>query len=245
MAKQRADLLLVQHHLVESRTQAKKLIMAGKVRVGADHMVRSASETWPEDTVFTIEQPSPYVSRGAAKLLPALDSYAPDLTGKLGLDIGASTGGFTDLMLQRGARKVYAVDAGHGQLHFKLRQDDRVICLEKTNARYLSQAEIPELADILTMDVSFISVTKILPAVAPLLEADFTAFILVKPQFEARRQDVGKGGVVKDPAVRQGCLDKVCAFAEQELGWKLLDALPSPITGPKGNQETIAVFRRS
>jgi 23S rRNA (cytidine1920-2'-O)/16S rRNA (cytidine1409-2'-O)-methyltransferase len=242
MPKQRADLLLVESGLFESRTAAQRAIMAGAVRVGADHVVRNASEKWSEETVFTVAERCPYVGRGAYKLLPALDAHLPDLSGTTALDVGASTGGFTDLMLQRGAVKVYAVDVGHGQLHLKLREDPRVVCLEKVNARYLSVEQIPEPIDVVTIDVSFISLTKILPPLVPLLKDDAWIFALVKPQFEAQRHEVGKGGVIRDDAVRLRCNQEI-GVAATGLGWSEVDIIPSPITGPKGNQESIWVGR--
>ncbi len=243
MPKLRADLLLVEQGLAESRGQAQKLIMAGLVRATADHVVQRSSDTFESGTLLSVDQPLQYVSRGAEKLLPALERHLPDLTGLIGLDIGASTGGFTDLMLQRGAVKVYAVDAGHGQLHWKLRQDPRVINLENTNARYLSTTEVPEPAQVLTMDVSFISVTKVLPAAAALLASGAWAFVLVKPQFEAERHEIAKGGVVRDDTVRERVAAEVSAFVRETLGWQHLDTMPSPIAGPKGNREIVIVCR--
>ncbi len=242
MAKIRADILLVEQGLCESRSQAQRLILAGKVRVGSDHVVRNASEKWPEETKLSVDEPLQYVSRGAGKLKPALLKHKPDLAGCIGLDVGASTGGFTDLMLQQGAEKVYAVDVGTNQLHYKLRQDPRVICLEQTNARYLTSEQIPDRCQLMTCDVSFISVTKILPAAAALLAPDAWAFILIKPQFEAERDEIQRGGVVKDPAIRQRVVDSITGFADTQLGWKTIEVLPSTVLGPKGNQEFVAVF---
>ncbi|OGV38454.1 MAG: hemolysin [Lentisphaerae bacterium GWF2_45_14] len=239
---ERSDILVFKQGLCASREDAKKLIMAGKVRAGRDAVVMKPSEKYSEDTEFIVEQPSPYVSRGAYKLLDSLEKYLPDLSGMTALDVGASTGGFTDLMLQKNATKVYAVDSGHGQLHDKLRNDPRVISMEKANARYLDELSIPEKIDIMTMDVSFISVMKIIPATDRLLKPGALAFILVKPQFELERKDVGKGGVVRDDALRQKAVDKICSFARDEMKWKLLEVLPSSIKGPKGNQEYMAVF---
>ena len=204
MAKQkknRADILLLKSGLCSTVEDARKKIMAGLVRVGNDFVVRNTSEMFYENTVFTMDQSCRYVSRGAFKLLPAMDKYLPDLTGKKAVDIGASTGGFTDLMLQKGAKKVYAIDVGYGQLHLRLRQDSRVVCMEKINARYFSDDSLPEKVDVLTMDVSFISVTKILPAVSKVLLPSSWAFVLIKPQFEAERCNVEKGGVVKNVEV--------------------------------------------
>jgi 23S rRNA (cytidine1920-2'-O)/16S rRNA (cytidine1409-2'-O)-methyltransferase len=243
MKRVRVDVLLQRQGYFESRTRAQVAIMAGLVRVGTDHVVRRASETFAEDTEFNVSEPYPYVSRGAEKLLPALDEYLPRLDGRVALDVGASTGGFTDLMLQRGAARVYAIDVGTGQLHAKLREDSRVMVRERTNARRLTDAEVGEPVSVLTADVSFISLSKVLPAAAQFLEPEGWAFTLVKPQFEAERGEVGKGGVVRDTTVRERVVREICKFAESALGWKHVAVLPSPITGPKGNQEFVAVFR--
>lgn len=241
--KIRADLLLTEQGLFESRSAAQRAIMAGLVRVGPDHVVRNAAETWPEGTVFVVAETSGFVSRGAGKLQPMLEKHLPDLTGLQALDLGASTGGFTDLMLQRGACRVYAVDVGHGQLHWRLREDPRVVCLERTNARYLTSAQIPEPMDLMTADLSFIGLEKVLPAVVPLLRGLAWVFVLIKPQFEARREEVGKGGVVRSAEVRDRVVGKIATFAETQLGWQHLETSPSPVLGPKGNQESIGVFR--
>ena len=243
--KQRADLLLVAQGLCESRNLAQRLIMSAQVRIGADHVVQKAAELYPDDTVFTIETPCPYVSRGAYKLLAALDAFKPPLADWVALDVGASTGGFTDLMLQRGVRKVFAVDTGHGQLHLRLRQDPRVVCREGVNARNLTADTVTEPVDLITADLSFISLRLVIPACAPFLKPGGWAFLLVKPQFEAGRREVGKGGVVRDPMVRQRCVDDITSFMTRELGWQALGVVPSPITGPAGNQEFIAAFRHS
>ncbi len=230
--------------LCESRTLAQRLILAGEVRTGPDAVVQKASDLYPPETAFVIATPCPYVSRGAYKLLAGLEAFPPPLDGMIGLDVGASTGGFTDLMLQRGVRKVYAVDCGHGQLHHKLRQDSRVICLEKVNARMLDASQIPEPVDILTADVSFISLKLALPAPATFLKSGGWAFVLVKPQFEAGRAEVGKGGVIRDESVRQRCVDEIVRFAEAEIAWTRLGVVHSPIQGPAGNHEFVAVFRK-
>lgn len=238
----RADVLLYEQQLAPSREQARKLIESGTVTTAEGTPVRKPAEKFSADTRFLCETEQRFVSRGAYKLLPALERFANDLSGRTALDIGASTGGFTDLMLRHGARKVYAVDCGHGQLHPKLLADERVISLEKCNARELTKVQIPESIDIVTMDVSFISVTLIFPALPSLLADDAVLFILVKPQFECGRELLGKNGVVKSEAVRQMCVDKVVAAGESILGRQNLAVLPSPILGPQGNQEFIAVF---
>lgn len=241
--KARADLLLVAQGLAESRTLAQRLIGAGQVRIGADRVVAKPNDLFPVDTEFRVETPCPYVSRGAFKLLAGLDAFPLKLTGLVVLDVGASTGGFTDLVLQRGARRVYAVDVGTGQLHWKLRQDPRVVCLERLNSRFLDASQVPELVDLLVADVSFISLRLALPMPAKRLRPGGRAYVLVKPQFEAGRAEANKGGgVVRDPAVRERCVREVAAFAESALGWRELGVVPSPITGPAGNQEYIAVF---
>jgi 23S rRNA (cytidine1920-2'-O)/16S rRNA (cytidine1409-2'-O)-methyltransferase len=241
--KKRVDILLTEKGLCESREKAQRLILAGKVRIGSDRMIMKSSEKFPEDTEFNIAQPVQYVSRGAYKLLPALDKYLPDLSGLVAADIGASTGGFTDLMLQRGAEKVYCIDSGRGQLHGKLRNNPRVLCFEKTNARYLPEDFFKEKLDVMTMDVSFISVTLLLGRLSHFFKDGAIAFVLIKPQFEAERGEVGKGGVVRDSQIHDKVIDKVVTYAESECSMKVLEVIPSPIKGPKGNQEFIAVFK--
>lgn len=242
MLKRRADTLLVEKGLCESRSRAARLIMAGQVRIGSDHVVAKASEGVDPNADLIVLEPFPYVSRGATKLLAGLAAFPCFLEGRVALDIGASTGGFTDVLLQRGAKRVYAVDVGYGQLHAKLRNDPRVISLERFNARHLTAEQVAEAVDIIVADLSFISLTKVLPACAPLTGDGGRAYLLVKPQFEAKREEVGKGGVVRDPAVRQACVDQIVDFAASQLGWTHLGTVPSPIKGPKGNQEFITAF---
>lgn len=242
--KERADVLLVQRELCESREKARTLILAGKVRIGSDHVIRKPSDKVLPESDFVIDEPIPYVSRGAYKLLPALDKFLPDLTGLTAVDIGASTGGFTDLMLQRGLKKAFCIDSGRGQLHSKLRDDPRVECHEKTNARHLGEEFLPEKADVLVMDVSFISVNLLLIPTVAMLKNNGWAFILIKPQFEAEKGEVGHGGVVRDQSVIDRVIKKVVNFAEANANLANLDIIPSPITGPKGNQEYIAVFKK-
>lgn len=243
MNKVRADQLLVDLQLCESRSLAQRLIMAGEVRLGPDELVRKPGQMLPEDCSLFLNDEPRYVSRGAFKLLAALEKFQPVIAGGVALDLGASTGGFTEVLLQYGVSRVYAVDVGYGQLHRKLRLDPRVILRERTNARDLSPALIPEPIAVLTADVSFISLTKVLGPCAPLLQPEAWIFVLVKPQFESERQEVGSGGVVRDEAVRQRCLEKVQRFALSELNWSFAGVVPSPIKGPKGNQEYIAAFR--
>ncbi|OGV50706.1 MAG: hypothetical protein A2017_13085 [Lentisphaerae bacterium GWF2_44_16] len=241
--KERADILLERAGSCSSREEAAKLILSGKVRIGKDHLVRKTSELYPADTEFIVAEDSQYVSRGAYKLLPAIDKYLPDMSGLIALDVGASTGGFTDLMLQHNTRRVYTVDSGRGQLHLKIRSDERVVVHEQTNARLLKENFIPEKVDVITMDLSFISVTAVLPAVSAFLKKEAWAFILIKPQFEASKNEIEKGGVVREQNVIDKCIEKVSVFCEKELSWIKKDIIPSPIKGPKGNQEYIAVFR--
>ena len=242
--KERADVLLVKLNLCESREKARKLILAGKVRIGNDHLVRKPSDTFAPDADLVVEEPMPYVSRGAYKLLPALDKYLPDLHGLVAIDIGASTGGFTDLMLQRGLAKAYCVDSGRGQLHAKLRNDPRVECHEKTNARHLNPDFLTKPADILVMDVSFISVKLLLIPTTALLKDEGWAFVLIKPQFEAEKSEVGSGGVVRSDEVRQRIIREVVEYAENHARLTSIEIITSPITGPKGNQEYLAVFKK-
>ncbi len=216
--------------------------MAGKVRLGPDALVRKPGQLLAPDASVRVVTPMPFVSRGGFKLQAGLDAFPPPTVGVVALDVGASTGGFTDLLLQRGVAKVYAVDVGYGQLHQKLRRDGRVVCLERVNARYLSAERIPEPISLLTVDVSFISLKKIIPACADLLAPAARIFLLVKPQFEARRCEILKGGVVKDPEVGRRCLAEIVSFAVQQLGWRALGDVPSPLKGPKGNQEYIAAL---
>jgi 23S rRNA (cytidine1920-2'-O)/16S rRNA (cytidine1409-2'-O)-methyltransferase len=241
--RQRADKLLVERGLCESRTQAQAAVLAGQVRVGADHVIAKASELVAVDADLRLNRPSPYVSRGAGKLAPPLGRHLPSLDGLTALDVGASTGGFTDLMLQCGAARVYAVDVGRGQLHLRLREDPRVVVLEGVNARYLSAAEVPDPVDVVTADLSFISLLKVMPAVAPLLCPGGLALLLIKPQFEAERHEVGKGGIVRDDAVREAIVARVDQGLRAIAGWSQLELAPSAVAGSKGNIEFVGVYR--
>ena len=240
----RIDQLLIEQGFISDKKEASKYILSGLVRTHDDHVVRRATETYPEGTEVQLNLPSPYVSRGAMKLKPAIEKYMPDLTGKIGMDVGSSTGGFSDLMLQNGLEKVYAVDSGTNQLHYKLRSDDRVVVLEQTNAKILDRSLIPDVIDVMTCDVSFISVTQILPASAALLSDDAYAFILVKPQFEVDREDVGDG-VIRSKRLQKLMVEKVCNFAKEKLNWDCHEVIASPLKGPKGNQEYVAVFKKA
>jgi len=237
----RLDQLLVQRQLAETRERAQSLILAGAVRVDGAPATRPAQSVAP-DAAVELEPTGPeYVSRGALKLEKALDSWAIDPTGLVAVDIGASTGGFTDLLLRRGAVRVYAVDVGYGQLHYRLRSDPRVVSMERTNARSLT--ELPEPPDIAVVDVSFISLRLVLPPLWALLHPDAPIVALIKPQFEAGRQHVHKGGVVRDPAVHRQVLEDLVNWSSAQP-WRITDLLPSPIKGPAGNVEFLARFAR-
>lgn len=243
--RQRADLLLVERGLVESREQAQALIMAGAVMSPAGP-VQKAGVFLNADTPLELRERLPYVSRGGVKLAHALDTWADDhgirLDGITALDVGASTGGFTDCLLQRGVSRVYAVDVGHGQLHYKLRSDPRVVCMEKVNARY--PFDLPEMVDLLVADVSFISLTMALPEPLGWLRSGGYAVALIKPQFEAQKGEVGKGGIVRDDALRVDILRRVQAWLDDREDVALLDTIDSPITGDAGNREYLALFRK-
>ncbi len=235
--KQRLDSLLVERGLAESRTQAQALILAGQV-VAGDQRADKPGSLVPSDVLVRIKEKLRYVSRGGLKLERALAEFRIAVEGKVCADIGASTGGFTDCLLQAGARKVYAIDVGHGQLHSKLLSDSRVLHLEGINARYLSEVEVPELVDLATIDVSFISLTQVLPAVLPRLRPGGTLIALVKPQFEVGRANVAKGGVVKNPEAREGAIQKIASFLSEQ-GLEMIGRVDSPIAGPAGNVEAL------
>lgn len=236
MSKVRADQLLVSRGLVESRTRAQALILAGNVFAG-DRRVAKAGDLLAEETELTVKgRDHPWVSRGGIKLDHGLDFFGFDVTGAVALDVGSSTGGFTDVLLSRGAAKVYAVDVGTNQLAWKLRSDPRVVVHEQTNARDLSNAVIPEPIDILVCDASFISLAKVLDAALDLARPGASLVALVKPQFEAGREEVGKGGVVRDPLVHQRVCDAAAEWVRSK-GWRVLGIEKSPITGPEGNVE--------
>ena len=236
MAKKRIDVLMVEQGLAESRQKAQAIIMAGQVFVG-DKRCDKAGLTLEEGTVLEVRgQTLRYVSRGGLKLEKAMKCFPITLTGKVAADIGASTGGFTDCMLQNGASKVYAVDVGYGQLAWSLRSDPRVVCLERTNARYLSAEQSPEQLDFASIDVSFISLKLILPALRALMKDSGQVAALIKPQFEAGRDKVGKKGVVRDPAVHLEVLEQFLEHAK-EGGFTVKGIDFSPIRGPEGNIE--------
>jgi len=216
--------------------------MAGVVTIGT-RTAAKPSELLDEQAAITLKPTRKYVGRGALKLEAALDHFDIDVRGKRALDIGASTGGFTDCMLQRGADKVYAVDVGHGQLDWKLRKDPRVVVLEKINARSLSREQIPEPVDVCVIDVSFISLTLILPKAFNLITSTGVILALIKPQFELQRSEVGKGGIVRDQDLRQKAQDKIVAFVTQ-LGHVVTGIVPSAVKGTDGNQEFFACMRK-
>mgnify|MGYP005840125013 CR=1 FL=1 len=241
--KQRLDQLLVERGLAPSRAKAQALVMAGLVYSGARRLAKAGEALAPDAPLEVRGAPPPYVSRGGVKLAAALDGFAIDPAGLVALDIGASTGGFTDVLLQRGARRVYAVDVGYGQLDARLRADPRVVVRERTNARHLSPAEVPEPVDLVVCDASFISLHLVLPAALGLARSGAALVALIKPQFEAGRGEVGKGGVVRDPAVHA----RVCAEVRHWLegaGWAVLGVIASPLTGPAGNREFLIAARR-
>lgn len=236
MAKCRLDVLLVEQGYFESREKAKAAIMAGRILVDNNKVDKAGTQVQPTVQITVTGKELPYVSRGGYKLEKAVQVFDLPLKNAVMADIGASTGGFTDCALQNGAAKVYAVDVGYGQLAWSLRTDERVVVLEKTNARYLTEREIPEPLDIITIDASFISLTLLLPALFPLLKSGGQLLALIKPQFEAGREKVGKKGVVRDSAVHEEVIHKVIDCA-RGLGFAVLGLDFSPIKGPEGNIE--------
>lgn len=238
-ARMRLDQLLVERGLIDSREKARRAIMAGEVRVG-DAVVDKAGTRVASDALLSVAAPPRFVGRGGLKLEAALDHFALDPREKICLDIGASTGGFTDCLLQRGATKVYAIDVGHSQLDWKIRSDPRVVAREKLNARFLTRHDIPDAIDACVIDVSFISLTLILPPAFELLSPHGVIVALIKPQFELRKSDVGKGGIVRDETMRQQAVERVREFVELQLGKKWRGVIESPILGAKGNQEFLA-----
>ncbi|MCC7300273.1 MAG: TlyA family RNA methyltransferase [Verrucomicrobia bacterium] len=244
MKKIRLDQLLVEKGLAESREKAKRLILAGQVLVDGQPASKPGHPI-PDDHEIVLKETERFVSRGGEKLEGAMESFPINLTGKVCLDIGSSTGGFTDCMLQHGATKVYAIDVGKGQLHWKLREDPRVIVMEGVNARHLTPADLPELADFASIDTSFISLTNILPAVKELLKSGGEIVSLIKPQFEAGKEDVGKGrGVITDPLIHEETISKVRKFGTETLRLEWLGLKTSPLKGPKGNTEFLAYWKR-
>ena len=244
MSKKRLDILMVEKNLAESREKAKRIIMSGIVYVDGEKEDKAGS-TFEETALIEVRGKTlKYVSRGGLKLEKAMKSFSIDLTGNVCMDVGASTGGFTDCMLQCGAVKVYSVDVGHGQLDWKLRNDERVVCMEKTNIRYVEPKDIDEPVSFASVDVSFISLSKVLPPLRKLLRADGSVVCLIKPQFEAGREKVGKKGVVRDRAVHVEVIDNVLDFTMKE-GFDILGLDFSPVKGPEGNIEYLMYIKKT
>lgn len=243
--KERLDVLLVKKRLAPSREKAKAVIMAGSVYVDGQKEDKAGSVFDEESAQIEVRgHVLPYVSRGGLKLEKALKVFPITLTNKICMDIGASTGGFTDCMLQNGAVKVYSVDVGYGQLDWKLRQDDRVVCMEKTNFRYMIPEDIPDVLDFASVDVSFISLDKILTPAYALLREQGEMVALIKPQFEAGREKVGKKGVVRDPKVHEEVISRIVRHAD-EVSFEVLDLSYSPIRGPEGNIEYLIHLKKN
>jgi 23S rRNA (cytidine1920-2'-O)/16S rRNA (cytidine1409-2'-O)-methyltransferase len=245
MTKLRLDQLLIERGLADSRAKAQALVLAGQVFWG-DRRLEKPGQSLAADIELEVRAPGvPYVSRGGIKLAHGLDRFGIDPARSVALDVGASTGGFTDVLLQRGAARVYAVDVGHGQLDWRLRNDPRVVVLEKTNARHLTREHVPEPLDLVVCDVSFISLELALPAALALAARGASLVALIKPQFEVGKGQVGKGGVVRDPALHEAVCAKIARWLGDEREWQVLGITESPITGPKGNREFLIAARRS
>jgi 23S rRNA (cytidine1920-2'-O)/16S rRNA (cytidine1409-2'-O)-methyltransferase len=242
MKKDRTDALLVARGLCDSREQAKRLILAGEVRSG-DRVIDKPSVQLASDAPLEIKDKPRFVGRGGLKLEGALDAFQIDPTGWVCIDVGASTGGFTDCLLQRGAARVHAVDVGTNQLVWKLRNDPRVIVKEQFNARHMVPADIGEPVRLAVMDLSFISLTLVLPAVFSVLESGGSVVCLIKPQFELRREDITRGGIVRDPALHEQSIEKIRHFVTTEFACTWNGVIPSSITGMDGNQEFLAWIR--
>jgi len=244
MAKQRVDQMLVDRGLVESRSRAQALVMAGLVFSGETKIAKPGQQL-AEDAVLDVRgRDHPWVSRGGIKLAHGLEHFGWDVTDTVAIDVGSSTGGFTDVLLQKGAAKVYAVDSGTNQLAWSLRQDPRVIVHEQTSARILTEVHIPEPVDIIVCDASFIGLAKVLERPLSFAKPGARLLALIKPQFEAGREEVGKGGVVRDPAVHQRVCDQVVAWLT-DSGWQVAGVTQSPITGPEGNIEFLVAASRN
>jgi 23S rRNA (cytidine1920-2'-O)/16S rRNA (cytidine1409-2'-O)-methyltransferase len=234
---ERADLLLVARGLAASAAEAQSLLMAGQVFSGERRIDKPGMRIKTDAPLELRGRPHPYVSRGGIKLAHALDAFGIDPTGLICLDVGASSGGFTDVLLQRGAAKVYAVDVGHGQFDWKLRNDPRVVLLEKTNARALTRTQIHDLIALIVCDVSFIGLEAALPAALALAAPGARLVALIKPQFEVNKAQVGKGGIVRDPALHEDVCARIRAWMDARPGWRVLGLVPSPISGADGNTE--------
>ena len=234
--KERLDKILVDKGLVQSRERARALIMAGKVMVKGKKVEKAGEMVLADADIVLIGEDIPYVSRGGLKLEKALDEFNIDVSGKVAIDVGASTGGFTDCLLQRGAKKVYAIDVGYGQLDLKLRNDPRVINIERQNIRYIEKKVVPEDVDLVTIDSSFISLVKIIPKILEFIGEYGALIALIKPQFEVGKGEVGKGGVVRDEAKQRAVVEKIREF-RTDSGLSVIGVVESPILGPKGNRE--------
>jgi 23S rRNA (cytidine1920-2'-O)/16S rRNA (cytidine1409-2'-O)-methyltransferase len=243
-ARRRADQLLVDQGLAESRTKAQALILAGLVSCNGQRVDKPGEQLAADLALALKERDHPWVSRGGVKLVHALDHFRIIVEGQVALDIGASTGGFTEVLLSHGARRVYAVDVGHGQLAWELRQDPQVVVHERMNARHLTRADIPEPVDMITCDASFIGLSTVLPAPLALAAEHAQLVALVKPQFEAGPAQVGKGGVVRDPEVHREVCERAAAWVAAQPGWSVVGNVESPILGPEGNREFLLYARR-
>ena len=241
--KQRLDAELVARGIIQSREQAKAAIMAGQVYVNNQKADKAGESVTPEDKIEFRGENLKYVSRGGLKLEKAMELYGFKLDNKICMDVGASTGGFTDCMLQKGATKVYSIDVGYGQLAWKLRQDERVVNLERTNVRYITNEQVPDVVEFVSIDVSFISLGLVIPVLVPFLSDEAMMVCLVKPQFEAGKDKVGKHGVVRDPATHMEVLERAVGFAKN-AGFGIVGLEFSPIKGPQGNIEYLMVLTR-
>ncbi len=242
--KQRLDILLTEKNFFDSRARAKAMIMAGKILVNGQKVDKAGTLIAPDAEIRILGEEMPFVSRGGLKLQKALDVFKIILSGKIAADVGASTGGFTDCMLQHGAKKVYAIDVGYGQLAWKLRQDERVVNMERTNIRNVKRENFSEELDFVSIDVAFISLEKVLPVVYELLKDSGEVVALIKPQFEAGREHVGKKGVVKDKKIHAAVIEKILNFAAN-VGFKICGLDFSPIKGPEGNIEYLAYLAKN
>jgi 23S rRNA (cytidine1920-2'-O)/16S rRNA (cytidine1409-2'-O)-methyltransferase len=241
--KQRLDQLLVDRGLAESRTRAQGLILAGLVYSGEQRLEKPGLNLDASASLEVRGRDHPWVGRGGVKLAHGLEHFKIDVKGKICLDLGASTGGFTDVLLSHGAAKVFAVDVGFGQLDWRLRNDPRVVVLEKTNARYLSETDVPALVDLIVCDASFIGLETLLPEPLKRAAPGCTLIALIKPQFEVGRESLPKGGVVRDPAQHEAVCRRISAWLDALPGWRVLGVEPSPILGPKGNREFLIAAR--
>jgi len=242
--KQRVDQLLAERGLAESRTRAQALILAGLVFVGTRKVAKAGELVDSKAELVVKGRDHPWVSRGGVKLAHGLDHFGWGVAGEVAIDVGSSTGGFTDVLLGRGAARIYAVDSGTNQLAWKLRQDSRVVVLEQLSARLLTAEHIPEPVDLIVCDASFIGLAKVLERPLDFAKPEARLLALIKPQFEAGRGEVGKGGVVRDPEIHQRVCDEVAAWLGAQPGWRVIGVTPSPITGPEGNVEFLIAGAR-